>query len=227
MKAPVVDYRKLRLSNITSDEYKHILLLGGWLFYLVMFFITENLIPESKCHIMHCVVDDWIPFNEYFIIFYVLWYFYLVLSIVYFFFYDTKSFAYMQKYIIIMQVVAVITFFVYPSVQYLRPEEFVNDNIFTRILGHIYAVDTPTGVFPSMHAGFSLAVASTWAKRKETSAVKKFIMCLIAFMICISVCFVKQHSFLDVVYALVIGVGAEFVVFYKDYWSIRFKKNKN
>ena len=31
MKRPVVDYRKLRFSNITSPQYRHVLLLLGWL----------------------------------------------------------------------------------------------------------------------------------------------------------------------------------------------------
>ena len=30
MKKPVVDYRKLRLSNIRTPEYSHLLLLLGW-----------------------------------------------------------------------------------------------------------------------------------------------------------------------------------------------------
>ena len=45
MKQPVVDYRKLRLSNITSPEYKHLLLLLGWVVYFAFYFLTENLIP--------------------------------------------------------------------------------------------------------------------------------------------------------------------------------------
>ena len=62
MKQPVVDYRKLRLSNITSPEYRHLLLLLGWVVYFAFYFLTENLIPAEKCHVMHCFLDDLIPF---------------------------------------------------------------------------------------------------------------------------------------------------------------------
>ena len=68
MKKPVVDYRKLRLSNITSNEYRHLLLLIGWVIYFIMYFVTENLIPADKCHVVYSKVDDLIPFNEYFVL---------------------------------------------------------------------------------------------------------------------------------------------------------------
>ena len=47
MKKPVVDYTKLRLSNITSKEYRHLLLLLGWVAYFIMYLVTENFIPVS------------------------------------------------------------------------------------------------------------------------------------------------------------------------------------
>ncbi|MBP3824991.1 MAG: hypothetical protein ILA11_04595, partial [Butyrivibrio sp.] len=81
MKKPVVDYTKLRISNITSNEYRHLLLLLGWVGYLIMYVVTERFIPVSRCHVVHCLLDDLIPFNEYFIIFYVSWYIFMVLSL--------------------------------------------------------------------------------------------------------------------------------------------------
>lgn len=45
MKKPVVDYRKLRLSNIRTPEYSHLLLLLGWVGYFLLYFLTENFIP--------------------------------------------------------------------------------------------------------------------------------------------------------------------------------------
>ena len=42
MRKPVVDYRQLRPSNITSPQYRHLLLLLGWVVYFVLYFTTEN-----------------------------------------------------------------------------------------------------------------------------------------------------------------------------------------
>ena len=146
MKKPVVDYTKLRLSNITSKEYRHLLLLLGWVAYFLMYLVTENFIPVSKCHVVHCFIDDLIPFNDYFVIFYVSWYIFMVLSLLVFVLYDIKSFVRAQKLIIGMQIIAVITYIVWPSVQNLRPDTFERDNVLTRLLGFIYSVDTPTGM---------------------------------------------------------------------------------
>lgn len=202
MKKPVVDYRKLRLSNITSPEYRHLLLLLSWVWYLIMYFVTENLISEDKCHVIHSRMDDIIPFNEYFAIFYVSWYAFLVLSLLYFLLYDIKSFCHAQKLIMWMQIVSVAIYIFWPSVQYLRPDHFERSNFFTFIMGLIYAADTPTGVCPSLHVGYTLAILSAWIHRKGTAVWKKAIIAVWSFMICISVCFVKQHSFTDVWAAL-------------------------
>ena len=213
MKKPVVDYRKLRLLNITSKEYRHLLLLTGWLVYFVMYFVTERFIPVSKCHVVHSVMDDLIPFNEYFVIFYVSWYLFMVLSLLYFMLYDINNFVRAQKLIIGMQIIAVITYIVWPSVQNLRPDHFEHANFCTWILGIIYSMDTPTGVCPSLHVGYTLAVLSAWFGVKDVKPWKKMSITAWGIMICISVCFVKQHSFTDVWAALTLYLFLEFLLF--------------
>ncbi len=217
MKKPVVDYRNLKLSNITSKEYRHLLLLLGWVFYLIMYFVTERCIPESSCHIIHSKVDDIIPFNEYFVLFYVSWYIFLVGSIVYFGLYDIKSFIHSESLILGMQIVSVITYIAYPSVQYLRPDHFDHQNFCTFILSIIYSADTPTGVCPSLHVGYTLAIISGWMIRKNTKLWKKTFMGLWSIMICLSVCFVKQHSFTDVWAAAVMYLFLLFVLCRRDF----------
>ncbi len=216
MKKPVVDYRKLRLSNITSKEYRHLLLLIGWLIYFFMYFVTERAIPPEKCHVVHSVVDDIIPFNEYFVLFYVSWYVFMVWSLLEFVLYDIKSFVRAQKVVIGMQIIAVVTYIVWPSVQYLRPETFPRENFCTALLGIIYAADTSTGVCPSLHVGYTLAVLSAWLTAKGPKLWTRIFVSLWAFMICISVCFVKQHSFTDVWAAVVMYIFLELLLFGKD-----------
>lgn len=48
MKKPVVDYRKFRFSRLNDPEFSHLKLLGSWIVYFVFYYLTENLIPESK-----------------------------------------------------------------------------------------------------------------------------------------------------------------------------------
>ena len=58
MRPPVVNYREFRLSRINEPRFAHVKLLAGWIVYFALYFITENLIPESRCHLMHCALDD-------------------------------------------------------------------------------------------------------------------------------------------------------------------------
>ena len=82
----------------------------------------------------------------------------------------------------------------------------------------IYSVDTPTGVCPSLHVGYSLALLSAWLK-KDTKKIWKVIVSIWILLICLSVMFVKQHSFTDVWAAAVMCALIEIVLFRKRYFQ--------
>ena len=120
MKRPKVDYGGFSLRRIREPRFSHLLLLGGWLIYFAFYFITENLIPEGRLHVIHCGLDDLIPFNEYFVIFYAGWYLFVAGGLLYALLHDADAFRKMQTYIIVTQALGVIIYLVYPSVQLLR-----------------------------------------------------------------------------------------------------------
>lgn len=224
MKKPVIDYRKLRLSNATSPEFRHIFLLLGWVGYFTLYLLTENLIPAENCAVVHCALDDRIPFCEYFVIPYVLWYLLVVGSLLYFFLYNVDSFKRLQTYIIITQVIAMAIYILWPNRQDLRPEVFERDNIFTKIVGYLYTVDTSTNVCPSLHVGYSLGIASVWLKEKGIPKwFKAFIVVFVA-AICLSTMFIKQHSAVDFFAALPMCLLAEILVFGKSWWKPRLSR---
>ena len=213
MRKPTVDYRKLRLSNIRSPEYKHLFLLLGWLVYFAAYFLTENLIPAENCTPVHCPLDDIIPFCEVFIIPYVGWYVLIVGSLLYFLLYNVDGFKKLQTYIIITQVVAMAVYILWPNRQDLRPEMFPRENFLTDIVALLYSVDTNTGVCPSLHVAYSLGIASTWMREKAVSRPTRAMLTLFCLLVCISVVFVKQHSAVDVFAALPVCLLAEWLVF--------------
>lgn len=219
MKKPVVDYKNFRLSKINTPEYSHLKLLLGWVGYFVLYFLTENLIPVEKCHIIHCRIDDIIPFCEWFLIPYTFWYLLIVISLLYFALYDVDSFKKLQTYIIITQIVAMSVYIIYPSCQNLRPQEFANENFLTDIIGFIYAFDTNTGVCPSLHCAYSIGIASVWVKSKNVSVLWKIFVVISVVLICLSTTFIKQHSAVDFFAAIPVCLLAEilvFKVFYKQ-----------
>ena len=217
MRKPVVDYRGLRPSNITSPQYRHLLLLLGWVVYFCLYFLTENLIPAENCHPVWCKLDDLIPFNELFVIFYVGWYVLIVLSLGYFALYSVESFKGLQTYIMMTQALAMICYIVYPTRQDLRPDSFERENILTWIMGLIYRFDTNTGVCPSLHVAYSIGIASAWLKEKTAAWYVKLIVTVFVIGVCLSVAFTKQHSVVDIFAALPVCLVAEIVAFGKYY----------
>ncbi len=217
MKAPVVDYKAFRPSRIMEPQYQHLLLWLTWLIYFALYFITENLIPVENCHPMHCFLDDIIPFCEWFLIPYTGWYLLVFCSLLYFTLYDVESFKRLQVYIFITQLVAMTAYILYPSRQDLRPLVFERDNILTRIMGIIYAFDTNTGVCPSLHVGYSLGIASVWLKKKDASPAWKAFIVILVILICLATAFVKQHSVVDILWALPLGLFAEILTFHVIY----------
>ena len=215
MKTPMVDYRKLRLSNLNTPEFSHLKLLLGWGGYFILYFLTENLIPAENCHPIHCALDDMVPFCEWFVIPYVGWYLLIVGSLLYFLLYSVDSFKKMQTYIIITQIIAMAVYIIYPNRQDLRPELFPRENVLTELLGVIYAADTNTGVCPSLHVAYSLGIASTWLREKRASKTWKVFVVILVALICVSVAFVKQHSVVDIFAAIPVCLFAEWFVFFR------------
>ena len=218
MKRPLVDYSGFSLRRLNEPRFSHAKLLAGWLGSFALYFITENLIPLERCHAVHCALDDIIPFNEFFVIFYVGWYLLVFGSLAYTFFFDVENFRNIQIYIMITQAVAMLCYILWPSVQHLRPESFPRQNVLTWLMGIIYDFDTPTGVCPSLHVAYSIGILSAGLKDKELSGIWKAALSFFVLMVCVAVCFVKQHSAIDVLAALPVCVLAEILVFGKKYW---------
>ena len=214
MKKPVVDYKKLRLSNITSPQYRHVLLLGGWLVYFSLYFITENLIPYENCHVVHSALDDQIPFCEVFVVPYLLWFFLVAGSLLYLFLYDVPNFRRLSIYIMITQAGAMLVYILWPNIQLLRPETMPRDNFFTWVLSIVYSFDTPTGVLPSLHAAYSIAILSVFWHRKETKLWWRILLPIFVATIIAATFFVKQHSVLDAAAAIPLCLIGEALIFW-------------
>ena len=199
--------------ELAAKRYTHLHLLWSWVGYFAMYFLTENLIPRERCHVIHCTLDDLIPFCEWFLIAYVFWYFLVAGTLAYFGLRDADSFKKLQVYIIITQVVAMLVYVLYPSCQNLRPTEFARDNALIRCVEFLYCFDTNTGVCPSLHCAYSFGIASVCVKAKSVSKGWKAFVVVVVILICMSTVFIKQHSVVDILAAIPVGILAEVLVF--------------
>lgn len=220
----MVDYRQFRLSRMGEPQFAHVKLWLTWAVYFVLFFLTENLIPAERCHVVHCFLDDVIPFNEYFLIFYGGWYVLVAGSLLYYFFYDVRRFRELDLFIFFTQMAAMACYILWPSRQDLRPETFPRENVFTWILGLIYTFDTNTGVCPSLHVAYSLAIVSVVLKDEHASVPVKAFVTVFSVMVCLSTAFVKQHSVVDIVAALPVVLLGELLIYGRSYWAPRLRR---
>ena len=90
----MTDYRGFRLSKINDAEFSHLKYLLFWPIYLASFAFLERVWVNRNYHPVHCALDDMIPFCEYFLIPYVLWFVELLLMQLYTLLYDTEEFAF-------------------------------------------------------------------------------------------------------------------------------------
>lgn len=186
------------------ESWHHqLLMLLYWPLYLVMFFYVEWIYPVEHYHVMHCALDDLIPFNEFFLIPYLFWFVFVAGMLAYTLWREPHAFTRMMRFIILTYTTAIIIYLVFPTCQELRPVVFERDNAFTRFMFYFYQFDTNTNVCPSVHVIGSFAVVfAAWDTERFQTRPWKAVFLATGLLICISTAFLKQHSVLDILAAL-------------------------
>ena len=115
----------------------------------------------------------------------------------------------------------VYTFF--PNGTDLRVSVDSHKNFCSFLVSLIHTADTSTNVFPSIHVYNSLGVHAAIMKSavlQERAGVRKFSF-LLMMAICLSTMFLKQHSALDAVGALILAYVVYPFVYGEDYAGSR------
>ena len=195
------------------QEWKYLL----WLpVYLCCFFLLEQR-PLDAYWATQIPLDDLIPFCEWFAIPYYLWYPLLVGVGVVLFFRDSPAFRRYMVFLAVTFFISVAIWFLIPNGQDLRPPALPRNNLLTRLMAGIYAIDTHTNVFPSVHVVGSVGAAlAAW----DCTAIRdrKWLVwgiTVLAALICLSVVFVKQHGILDLLGGLVLSALTGMVIYRK------------
>lgn len=193
-------FRSLQIGTVT--DYKHLWLLIIWGIYLLFFVLAEHLVTDHYW-ISQLPIDQKIPFLEVFILPYCTWHPLLAVMTVYLAFYDADTFRKFMFSIALGFFPVLIFGLIFPNGQDLRPEYFERSNVFTYLVGLIYAADTNTNVLPSMHViGCADMIAASFCCQKLRSRNLHLVMLLLGILISASTVFVKQHSLLDLLTAI-------------------------
>lgn len=196
--------------------------------YFPWFFALEKAVTVNYTSV-YMKLDDYIPFNELFVIPYYLWFLFIVVTVGYFFLTSKEDFYKCCAFLFIGMTVCLIIYTIWPNGQNLRPDlnTLNRDNILIDIVRNLYATDTSTNVCPSIHVfnsiGAYIAISHSQALKKyKWIQISSLVLTI---LICLSTVFLKQHSALDGICAIVLAAIMYIIVYVPDYSKI-FSKNK-
>ncbi|MDR1131591.1 MAG: phosphatase PAP2 family protein [Oscillospiraceae bacterium] len=176
--------------------------------HLLWYFILERSVTTDYYPIS-CALDGLIPFCEWFIFPYFLWFPYMVAAGFYFLFRDDEAFEQYLLSLFLGFFICTFTCSVFPNGQDLRQAGH-DTNLAAQIVNWTQAFDTNTNVFPSMHVvgAVCAAYAITRSRRlrpKRWLQILNWALCLT--IVCATV-FIKQHSVLDIFAGVAVSVIA-------------------
>lgn len=195
--------------RIFIKKYRHIWALSYAVVYLLWFRLLERTVTGGY-HIMHSSLDDKIPFCEYFVIPYFLWFAYIAAGMIFFFLSNREEYYRLCSFLFTGMTASLIICTLYPNGTDLRPVFYPYKNVFTRIVAWLYSIDTCTNVFPSIHVYNSIAIHIAISKSDSIQSLRhgdiiRSSSLLLMISICMATVFLKQHSLLDVVGAVVLA----------------------
>ncbi len=205
-------------------RYSHGLWALGYLFFIYLpwfLFLEENV--NRNYHLIHMAIDDILPFNELFVIPYLLWFPYVFGTVLWFVFTNKYDYWKLFAFLVTGMTAFLIISSVYPNGCQLRPLVFPRNNFCTSLVLRLYRSDTCTNIFPSIHVYNSLGVhfavinAKSLAKNKRVHMLS-LMMCT---LIITSTMFLKQHSSLDVLGAFLMATVMYFVIYVLDFNSLK------
>lgn len=188
------------MQSFNLKRLKHSYVFLYPIVYMLCFYLLEKHIVPT--HIIEAPIDHKIPFCEYFIIPYFLWFAYVAVTVAFFYFFlDMGDFYRLTMYLFLGMTVFLILSAVYPNGLSLRPETFPRDNVFTDMVKNLYRTDTSTNVLPSIHVYNSICVHTAISKNEFLRSRKWIPGCsfILMTLIILSTMFLKQHSIIDVI----------------------------
>ena len=180
--------------------------------YMPTFFWVESLTPAGGFNIIHTAIDDMIPVVEIFIVPYILWLPYLVIGMIAI---AIKSRALSRKtsYMLMTgMTIFVIISLVYPNALELRAAIPDRENIFMDLINYLHAIDTPTDVLPSLHVYDAIVVAAGLHLTFKDKKVMLVLSDILTVLIVLSTMFIKQHSIIDVISAIVLFIPVFIII---------------
>ena len=196
-------------------------------FYMIWFTILERL-PRTRFFDLSSELDTYIPFIVEFIIPYLSWFLFQAVWVVFVFFVDRKTYEQLTTMLMIGMTVFLVVSTFLPTQISLRPYYIESRGICAFLVRRLWAVDTPTNVWPSIHVFNTTALMMTLFTSQHPLLRKNAVRIPVVFwcgMIVLSTMFLKQHSVGDVLAALALN-GIAYVLVYNWGFVVRVMEPK-
>lgn len=188
-------------------------------FYLITFqWLEKNVVPK---YIIHCKLDEVIPFCETFIIPYILWFPYVGGCFIWLMRRGWDDYKKLCLMVFSGLTICLAIYYVFPTGLNLRLAQNPHETgVLYNMVRLLRAIDTPTNVCPSIHVMntvmiFQAICSLDQLKYRKVTISLHFVMMV---LICASTVLLDQHSVIDVV----CGVMMSFVLHglvYKVEWK--------
>ena len=159
-------------------------------------------------------LDKVIPFLKIFIIPYVSWYAFIILTLAFLCFKDRKTY---YKTLVSLNIGLIVCYFIYFLFQTTVPRpDLMADDTLTKLVRLIYASDQPYNCFPSIHVLTCQLMVEGIKRSKAKNSFNLIFIKSMSLLIILSTLFIKQHVVLDVFSAMLLANGIyRFVDSYK------------
>ena len=178
--------------------------------YLAAFFVIDGL--PLQHYIIRCPLDALIPFNQYMIIPYAIWYAWFPGWLLFFLTRSKEDFIKLAAVMFSGMTISLLIYIIFPNGIDLR-EPITGTDICSKAVSLLRKIDTPYGVCPSIHISTITAIALVIKDTKLpdfTPTVKGYCT-VITLLIAWSTMATKQHSIVDVAAGAALSVLLYFI----------------
>ena len=199
-----------RLSGLRRHP---ILVLGG---YFIIYMISFELLEawSRPMHLVHCGLDDIMPFCEWFVLPYVAWFAWVPLVLFLFMYRDRDNYWKLFGALVSGITVAMVAYVVYPTGLALRHAITQKDPL-SQMIAAIYRADTSTNVCPSLHVFVTVLLFVALCNAPWMRSMLSLILHgVLALAICASTVLIDQHSVIDVILGAVLALICYSIFFF-------------
>lgn len=188
-------------------EHKEIYLFIFYFLFIVLFGLIQKYYNPVSSHLVTWPIDYYMPYNQYFMIAYAIWWPFVPSAFIFFYFRDIPSFKSLCFQVLIVCYLTLIIYIIYPSYLDLRQPIYETD-ICSKAILWLRSIDPPRNVFPSLHVSETVSICFVVYKSRDLllNRYVKGIIYLIGILIIVSTIYIDQHSIADILFAIILSV---------------------